>query len=999
MLIQFNSDYTPTGTINLKQSIDYFKQALASGANPRLLIADINSLLAAPDFEELCLKEGVSEFSIGSKIVVESEFGHSTITMVAKNNDGVKSIARLLSKIPGNLSSPSNHKFSLDDLAGCSESVEFLADETFPSFLALTHGDKSKAKAVREKLTSVGVANYTLKGYNYDASVYEKNKKLASYKELSDQNDSLPTVDLSLGNTAEYTLAKARFEKVTGDVDGAQNFFQLKSCADKASFVPTESDVSVKDFFASHEQVSYAMEEKLPYIGDKYDSLDVAKRKILDKFPEGSPEREVKLARHQHESEIVNHMGYKNYFDLSCGFGAYLKERKIPVISRGSGGSSELVHENNLTPEELDPIKLNLDLRRFIGYHRKDNQADLDIEVPNGYTHLFEEYVDSLDIGATTSMISVLEKYSKFKSTLNFVVKTLGVSEGVESNLNKKLFKVLEKSGHVSSWNDYKKISISAFQSAEVSKLVKFTAEERKLLTGAIMMKGWGRNLKNHPSKKIISIDNSPMFPTTDKDGALVSHISKDNCERLGQTPFDILSSKIATGLMKADRFIESVGLPPVSIHGAFSEDNKYFNDLFDKLPNSYNMITQLSSDYASKILKENAPKNYQDLAMVFALIRPAVDETEEEEQTDEYLLNDSGDKSDPLKSDDAVQNILKRTRGEFIYDEQILEIATQVANLSDEQGDKLRTAIRKTKPELIDSLRQPFIDGAVANGRSEEFATALYSRVSGYMGKYFFNESHAMSYAAIALKQMVLKDKYPSLFYQFCVKEHEYSEKNKTRYSVADDVSLSTKQDAILHGVKEFQGLGYNFQKPSVNKSKMDVFWSDGLDRRSIVPSLRSTGVSNDFAKALVKVRRQNRENGGINDVVEMLDMLNYEMKTPRGAHFEHIKADMMTLAKVGALDELPIANDLNLDSIVEPAIKRGILVKFIGQYQQNAANPSAAQGIELQVNQSDILNKKELIETELKCFGYSPSVGFKVNPPKENYAHRRTQSAGLKS
>ena len=106
-----------------------------------------------------------------------------------------------------------------------------------------------------------------------------------------------------------------------------------------------------------------------------------------------------------------------------------------------------------------------------------------------------------------------------------------------------------------------------------------------------------------------------------------------------------------------------------------------------------------------------------------------------------------------------------------------------------------------------------------------------------------------------------------------------------------------------------------------------------------------------------------------------------------------------MITLAKVGALDELPIANDLNLDSIVEPAIKRGILVKFIGQYQQNAANPSAAQGIDLQINQSDILNKKDLIETELKCFGYSPSVGFKVNPPKENYAHRRAQSAGLKS
>lgn len=981
MLIQFNSNYTPTGLLSFNDA----KRLLDASDNgdSTLLLADANSMLAAPDFEEFCKKNDVANFKIGVNLVVESAGGRSTLTCVARGNEGLAQISRILSTIDGNMSSPSNHAFKLDELEGKLTEVDILLDEQSPDLKVFYKAGAKEASKVRDQRYSLGANSVSYKQLSISDSALKDNPELSSCVDRVSKLDAkycVPTIAASIQSASQIKLAELRYNK-TCDPSSFSLFFSDKTCVENQS-LSHESNMTP---FEGADVVSYDKAEFVPNLGNGYDFVSKSWEQFETNFPEGHSNRDKYLARLEEELTIISDMGYSNYFNVVSGFGEFCRERGVPLTLRGSAASSLVLHLNGLTPPEIDPVELNLDLRRFIGYHRKDNQADIDIEIPFEHRQLFKEYIETQQPDFKVASISVLEKFSKFKSTLEFV-SSLHMPEQNTKQFISNVFYALKDKGVVGSWSDFKKVAIRDVPSDLMEGNYRFGAEHKACLVDTKLLDGSGSLLKNHPSKQVLVREEEAPFQLVSKDGNLVAHISKDNCERLGYTPFDILSSQILSSLNKTLSFIKERNLPPIDISGAFEQGNPYWEKLFGELLENYNVITQLSSDYASGLLKEEQPKNFRDLCRLMALIRPAVDEDEDEDEEDDTVDYGESLKSeaDPLHTDLDVIRILERTKGEFIYDEQILEIATDVGALSNLQGDQLRTAIRKNKPEIIEKLRQPFIDGAVANGRNPDFAAKLYDRVGGYMGKYFFNESHAMSYVAIALQQMVIKDKYPSLGFQHFILERSVAQKNPERYKLGF-ASLTAKQEFVAHGVKEMVDRGFQFYTADVNKSKASVFWTYPLEPKTILPSLMSTGIDNEFLTGLAKSRAQ--AGGEFTSVQQICDMVNHQLKAVDGC-FGLVKDNVCQLIKKGALDRLMLFSGCDLEGVEDTVIRRSIMVKFVSDYQDSCEN-GIGEELSINLTEDDLIQKMDLAKEELVSYGYSSLIRFEETAEKPKLAN----------
>src|SRR5437868_8039149 len=110
------------------------------------------------------------------------------------------------------------------------------------------------------------------------------------------------------------------------------------------------------------------------------------------------------------------------------------------------------------------------------------------------------------------------------------------------------------------------------------------------------------------------------------------------------------------------------------------------------------------------------------------------------------------------------LASILKETYGIIVYQEQVMQIANQLANFSLSEADSLRKAMGKKKKDLMEKYGIQFADGCVKNGIDREKAVALYADIAKF-AEYGFNKSHAAAYALVAYQTAYLKANYPAEF------------------------------------------------------------------------------------------------------------------------------------------------------------------------------------------------------------------------------------------
>ena len=195
-----------------------------------------------------------------------------------------------------------------------------------------------------------------------------------------------------------------------------------------------------------------------------------------------------------------------------------------------------------------------------------------------------------------------------------------------------------------------------------------------------------------------------------------------------------------------------------LSIQNIPSEDPKVYDMMSDADTVG---VFQIESRAQMSMLPRLRPRSYYDLVIQIAIVRPGPIQGD---MVHPYLNRRNG-KEEVIYPSDEVKNVLERTLGVPIFQEQVMQLAMVAAGFSGGEADQLRRAMAAWKRKAgLESYREKLVKGMLKRGYEEEFAEQLFKQIKGF-GDYGFPESHAASFALIAYVSSWLKLYHPAAF------------------------------------------------------------------------------------------------------------------------------------------------------------------------------------------------------------------------------------------
>ena len=263
--------------------------------------------------------------------------------------------------------------------------------------------------------------------------------------------------------------------------------------------------------------------------------------------------------------------------------------------------------------------------------------------------------------------------------------------------------------------------------------------------------------------------------------------------------------------------------------------------------------------------MKEIKPTEFEDLVAVLSLYRPGP-----MEQIPHFINRKKG--TEIVQYPHAsLQKILEPTYGILVYQEQVMQAASEMAGFSLGEADILRRAIGKKNAESIAAQKEKFVQGAISKGYKQEDAKTVYDYIEKF-ANYGFNKSHAVAYAMLFYQLAYLKANYPTAFFTALFQ------------------NASAKSSKLQDYLVEARQLGIKILPPSINNSFADFV----ADDRGVVVGLNSIkGIRRDFVDSIVKNRYEYGQFKGFQDFA-------YRM----GAQYTK-EPLLMALINAGAFDE----------------------------------------------------------------------------------------------
>ena len=250
------------------------------------------------------------------------------------------------------------------------------------------------------------------------------------------------------------------------------------------------------------------------------------------------------------------------------------------------------------------------------------------------------------------------------------------------------------------------------------------------------------------------------FLPIRKMDGALVSEFDGYSVDEIGLLKEDVLATKELAKLSATINFVNEHYNQQLTIEKITSEmldDEKTYRILSEG--NTQNVF-QFSSPGITRFIQDVQPNCIEDLIAINALFRPA---TLDIGATDDYVRYRRGDVA-PVYNFGCYE-ATKNTYGIMVYQEQFMSVAHTLGGFDLGKTDYLRKAIGKKKADLMASLKNDFIAGAIKNGCPPYEAEEIWGKIET-AGKYSFNRSHAAAYALTAFCGAWLKTNYPTAFY-----------------------------------------------------------------------------------------------------------------------------------------------------------------------------------------------------------------------------------------
>ena len=554
----------------------------------------------------------------------------------------------------------------------------------------------------------------------------------------------------------------------------------------------------------------------------------------------GTPEenQQVYDQRLEDELQMIAQMGFPGYFMIVADFIQWAKSNGIPVgPGRGSGAGSLVAYALKIT--DLDPIEFELLFERFLNPERV-SMPDFDIDFCMDRR---DEVIDYVARHYGRDHVAQIITYGSMaaKAVIRDVGRVLGFPYGFVDSLAKlvpfEIGMTLDK---------------ALEDSAELKQQYDNEEEVKNLIDMALSLEGTARNAGKHAGGVVISptklTDFTPLY-CEQGGGNLVTQFDKDDVEAVGLVKFDFLGLRTLTIIDWALPIInqqrQQVGEPPIDINSIPRDDPATY-ELLKK--GQTTAVFQLESRGMKELIKKLKPDCFDDIIALVALFRPGPLESG---MVDDYIRVKHGAKAEyahPL-----LVPILKPTNGVILYQEQVMQIARELASYTLGGADMLRRAMGKKKPEEMAKQRETFTTGAVANQVEEKIATYVFDLMEKFAG-YGFNKSHSAAYALVAYQTAWLKTHYPAAFMSAVLS----SDMDNT--------------DKVVTLIEECRQMKLEICPPDINVSN---FRFTVNDNEHIVYGLGAIkGVGESAIEEILKERNEHGRFSGLYDLCKRVDL-----------------------------------------------------------------------------------------------------------------------------
>ncbi len=462
---------------------------------------------------------------------------------------------------------------------------------------------------------------------------------------------------------------------------------------------------------------------------------------VKKRWPNGESEKVRKLI--EHELTLIHELSFEPYFLTVHDIVRFARKQNILCQGRGSAANSVTCYCLNIT--EVDPSRMNMLFERFISKER-DEPPDIDVDFEHERREEVIQYIYK-KYGRHRAAIAATIITYRPRSAIRDVGKALGLSlEQVE-----RLAKSMQ-------WWDGKKIDEERLENTGFSSNSPIIQRLLKLMD---MIMGFPRHLSQHVGGFVIARDQlSHLVPTENASmpDRTVIQWEKDDLEALGLLKIDVLALGMLSAIRKALHYVSHIENKTIALADIPAED-----------PTVYQMmhkadtvgVFQIESRAQMSMLPRLKPNNYYDLVIQIAIVRPGPIQGD---MVHPYLKRRSGKEAVRYPSE-AVKEVLSRTLGVPIFQEQVMQIAMVAAGFSAGEADQLRRCMAAWKRKGgLEPFEDKLLKGMNERGYSEEFAKQIFRQIRGF-GDYGFPESHSASFALLAYASSWLKCYYPSAF------------------------------------------------------------------------------------------------------------------------------------------------------------------------------------------------------------------------------------------
>ncbi len=478
--------------------------------------------------------------------------------------------------------------------------------------------------------------------------------------------------------------------------------------------------------------------------------------------------------RLQREVDIINHMGFPAYMLIVAEFINWSKDNAIPVgPGRGSAAGSLVAWAMRIT--DIDPIRYGLLFERFLNPERV-SMPDIDVDFCQDRR---EEAIEHVRVKYGAPLVSQIITYGtlKAKAAVRDVCRVLEMSFGDADRIAKLI-------------PDDLKITIDkALDQVETLKnMYEGDPKVRRVLDLAREVEGLCRQTGVHAAGVVIAdkplVEYAPLYRDGPDGGPVVQYDMK-SAESIGLIKFDFLGLKTLDQIRDAVHLIErnhgiAVDMAQLPVDDEATYDMLGVGDALG--------VFQLESSGMRELLGRLKPNCIDDMVALVALYRPGPLQSG---MTDDFVERKHGRTKVeyPLP---MLEPILKGTYGTIIYQEQVMQIAQEMAGYSLGEADLLRRAMGKKKAEEMEKQKSRFVSGSVEAGIAEEKAVEIFDQLAMFAA-YGFNKSHSAAYGYVSYQTAWLKAHY----------RPEYMAALMTIEAANTDKVLMYIRDCQAHGIR----------------------------------------------------------------------------------------------------------------------------------------------------------------------------------------------------